>query len=171
MKFLALAAALVFAPLAYVSGEACIDLPASASNESIEPAIASSSNKGNLYIRLNSASNLRDKDLFGKSDPFIEMWLDKSYKARSKDVKSNLNPIYNETFCFYVRPGQSYLYVRAVDKDTFRNDKIGQASISLTNVFRTGREGPQDYNLPKWLGLRSDGSVNMQMRFVEDTSP
>ncbi|KAF9909068.1 Synaptotagmin-7 [Linnemannia zychae] len=176
MKFFTLAAALILAPIAYVSAEGCIDLDSSSSPsvESVaEPSvdIARGSDKGNLYVKLNSASNLRDKDTFGKSDPFVEMWLDKSYKARSKDVKSNLNPVYNQTFCFYVRPGQSTLYVRAVDLDTFRNDKIGQASIPLSNVFKTGREGPQNYNLPKWFGLRSNGDINMQMQFVRDNSP
>ncbi|KAK3842286.1 MAG: C2 domain-containing protein [Linnemannia gamsii] len=169
MKFLTLAAVLVLAPISYVSAETCLDLDSPPS--STDPKIAASSNNGNLYVKLNSANNLRDKDTFGKSDPFVEMWLDKSYKARTKDVKSNLNPVYNQTFCFYVRPGQSTLYVRAVDRDTFRNDKIGQASVSLANVFSTGREGPQNYNLPKWFGMRSDGSVNMQMQFVPDNSP
>ncbi|KAF9142918.1 hypothetical protein BGX30_001825 [Mortierella sp. GBA39] len=170
MKFLTLATALILAPIVYVSAEACVDLESPPSAENIDPTIAASSAKGNLYVKLNSASNLRDKDWFGKSDPFVEMWLDKSYKSRSKNVKSNLNPVYNQTFCFYVRPGQSTLYVRAVDKDTFSNDKIGQASVPLSNVFRTGSEGPQNYNLPKWLGLRSNGNVNMQMQFVADNS-
>ncbi|KAF9107376.1 hypothetical protein BGX29_006584 [Mortierella sp. GBA35] len=166
MKFLSLAV-LLLAPIAFVSAEHCIDLEPP---NPVDPTIEATKNKGNLYVKLNSASNLRDKDMFGKSDLFVEMWLKKKYKHRSKDVKSNLNPVYNQTFCFYVRPGQSTLYVRAVDKDTFSNDKIGDAKIPQANVFRTGREGPQDYNLPKWLGLRSDGSINMQMQFVEDTS-
>ncbi|KAG0031782.1 hypothetical protein BGZ81_000552 [Podila clonocystis] len=125
--------------------------------------------KGQLYVKLNKATNLTDKDTFGKSDPFIEMWLDSSYKQRSKDTKG-LNPVFDETFCFYVRAGQNKLYVRAVDKDTFSNDKIGEATINLANVLNTGKEGPQDYKLPKWLGFSSNGNVNMQMQFVEDTS-
>ncbi|KAG0331143.1 Extended synaptotagmin-1 [Podila horticola] len=125
--------------------------------------------KGMLYIKLNHATNLRNKDWFGKSDPFVEIWLDKSYKQRSKDTKG-LSPTFDQTFCFYVRPGQNKLYVRAVDKDTFSNDKIGDASYSLDSVLSTGREGPRDYDLPKWLGLRSNGQLNMQMQFVEDNS-
>ncbi|KAF9396068.1 hypothetical protein CPC16_005239 [Podila verticillata] len=125
--------------------------------------------KGQLYVKLNRATKLTDKDLFGKSDPFIEMWLEKAYKQRSKDTKG-LNPIFDQTFCFYVRPGQNKLYIRAVDKDTFRNDKIGDATIPLDNVINTGREGPKDYPLPKWLGFSSNGNVNMQLQFVEDTS-
>lgn len=111
---------------------------------------------GQLFVRLNSASGLRDKDWFGKSDPYFEVWLDKNYKSRSKDNKG-LNPIYNQTFCFYVMPGQTKLYIRAVDKDTFRDDKIGEATIPLGPVMSTGKVGPRDYTLPKWFGLRSDG--------------
>ncbi|KAG0341742.1 hypothetical protein BG000_008166 [Podila horticola] len=125
--------------------------------------------KGQLYVKLNRATNLTNKDLIGKSDPFIEMWLESHYKQRSKDTKG-LNPTFDETFCFYVRPGQNKLYIRAVDKDTFSNDKIGEATINLANVISTGREGPQDYKLPAWLGFSSNGNVNMQLQFVEDTS-
>lgn len=125
--------------------------------------------QGNLYVKLNHATNLRDKDRFGKSDPFIEMWLDKSYKQRTK-VTKGLNPTFNHTFHFYVRPGQNKLYVRAVDRDTFRNDKIGDTSISLSHVMSTGREGPRDYDLPRWFGLRSNGKLNMQMQFIADNS-
>ncbi|KAG0379478.1 hypothetical protein BGX24_000295 [Mortierella sp. AD032] len=105
---------------------------------------------GQLYVRLNSASGLRDKDLVGKSDPYFELWLEKAYKSRSKDNKG-LNPVYDETFCFYVRPGQNKLYIRAVDKDTFRDDKIGDTSISLDQVM-------------------ASNSVNLQMQFVPDTT-
>ncbi|KAG0280569.1 hypothetical protein BGZ95_009606 [Linnemannia exigua] len=126
--------------------------------------------KGQLYVKLNRAVKLRDKDWFGKSDPFIEMWLEKDYKQRSKDTKG-LSPVFDQTFCFYVRPGQNKLYVRAVDKDTFSNDKIGEATIPLDSVMNSGSSPAADYNLPKWLGLRSDGTINLQMQFVEDPSP
>ncbi|KAG0213296.1 hypothetical protein BGX33_003046 [Mortierella sp. NVP41] len=113
----------------------------------LAPVVAFAAKAGQLYVRLNSASGLRDKDLFGKSDPFPRC----------------LNPVYDQTFCFYVRPGQNKLYVRAVDKDNFSNDKIGDTSISLDQVMASGSVGPQDYNLPKWFGL-----LNLQMQFVED---
>ncbi|KAK3834548.1 MAG: C2 domain-containing protein [Linnemannia gamsii] len=125
---------------------------------------------GQLYVKLNRAVKLRDKDWFGKSDPFIEMWLEKDYKQRSKDTKG-LSPVFDQTFCFYVRPGQNKLHVRAVDKDTFSNDKIGEATIPLDSVMNSGSSPAADYNLPKWFGLRSDGSINMQMQFVADPSP
>ncbi|GJJ72987.1 hypothetical protein EMPS_05345 [Entomortierella parvispora] len=161
MRFITLAAALL-APMAAMA----VSKPVVEDDGAIN---TMASKKGQLYVKLNSASKLTDKDLFGKSDPFIEMWLEKAYKHRSKDTKG-LNPIFNETFCFYVRSGQNKLYVRAVDKDTFSNDKIGDTTINLDQVFNSGNVGPQDYKLPKWLGFSDNGSVNMQMQFVEDTS-
>ncbi|KAF9403122.1 hypothetical protein BGZ94_004720, partial [Podila epigama] len=158
MKSLAIAAIALLATVASVSAEHCIDME----KGSTDPSIAASKRKGHLYVKLNHATKLTDKDTFGENDPFVEMWLDKSYKQRSKDTKG-VNPRFNETFCFYVRPGQDRLYVKAVDRDTLRNDKIGEATIPLSNVFQTGREGPKDYKLPKWLGFSDNGSVNMQM--------
>lgn len=169
MKFLTFVTLTAASLVAQSSAQGCIDLSHDDTSATGLPRISASTNKGNLYIKLNKATKLTDKDLFGKTDPFIEMWLDKNYKQRSKDTKG-LNPVFDETFCFYVRPGQDKLYLRAVDKDTFSNDKIGDTTISLTNVFKTGKEGPQDYKLPKWLGFSSNGNVNMQLQYVADRS-
>lgn len=165
MKYLAFAALALLAFTAVSSAEHCINTETTSTN----PAIAASKRKGNLYIKLNHATKLTDKDWFGKSDPFIEMWLDKSYKQRSKDTKGQ-NPVFNQTFCFYVRPGQDTLFIKAVDKDTIKNDKIGDAKISLSNLFQTGREGPKDYKLPKWFGFSDNGSLNMQMQYTDDNT-
>ncbi|ORZ12029.1 C2 domain-containing protein [Lobosporangium transversale] len=125
--------------------------------------------KGQLYVKLNRANKLTNKDRVSRNDPFIEMWLEKPYKQRSKDTKGQ-DPVFDETFCFYVRPGQNKLYVRAVDKDTFSNDKIGQTTISLDQVMASGESPAQDYKLPKWFGISDNGSVNIQLKFVEDKS-
>ncbi|KAF9282941.1 hypothetical protein BGZ68_005643 [Mortierella alpina] len=163
MKFVSIVAALLI-PMTAMAAVA----PISKKHEA-KPVHIMASKKGQLYVKLNRATKLKDKDTFGKSDPFVEMWLEKGYKQRSKDTKG-LNPVFNETFCFYVRSGQNKLYVRAVDRDTFRNDKIGDATIPLDQVMNSGSVGPQDYKLPKWLGFSDNGSVNLQMQFVEDTS-
>ncbi|KAF8943460.1 hypothetical protein BGZ47_005407 [Haplosporangium gracile] len=131
------------------------------------PSIAASLRKGQLYVKLSKAMNLTDKALFGKSDSFLELWLEMSYKQRFKQAKG-LNLVFNQTFCFYVHPGQGKLYVKAADRDPLINDKIGDTSISLSNVFVNGKEGLKNSNLQKWLGLSSNGRINMEMQFAED---
>ncbi|KAG0083150.1 hypothetical protein BGZ93_002002, partial [Podila epicladia] len=86
----------------------CIDLTHGDVAASGVPRISASANKGHLYVKLNKATKHTDKDSFGKSDPFIEMWLESHYKQRSKDTKG-VNPVFNETFCSYVRPCQDKL--------------------------------------------------------------
>lgn len=157
MKFTTLIAALL-APIAVLASIAVEKTHPEAKVNAEGLISIFASKKGQLYVKPNRATNLRNKDWFGKSDPYVEMWLEKSYKQRSKDIKGQ-SPVFDETFCFYLRPGQNKLYVRAVDKDTFSNDKIGEAAISLDSVINTGTSPSQDYNLPKWLGLRSDGSL------------
>ncbi|KAF9928054.1 hypothetical protein FBU30_002654 [Linnemannia zychae] len=166
MKFTTIAAAFLAPVVAFAASVAKEPVSAITANEVINIA---ASKTGQLYVRLNSASGLRDKDWIGKSDPYFELWLEKAYKARSKDNKG-LNPVYDQTFCFYVRPGQDKLYVRAVDKDTFRDDKIGSVTIPLDQVMSTGSVGPRDYDLPRWFGLRSNGKVNLEMKFVPDNA-
>ncbi|KAF9904807.1 hypothetical protein EC991_002311 [Linnemannia zychae] len=146
----------------------CIPLSTSSSNTNDNPSAAASLRKGQLYVKLNNAKRLADKDWFGKSDPFVEMWLEKDYKQRSKDAKG-LNPVYNQTFCFYVRPGQDKLYVKAVDKDALKNDKIGDTSIPLSDVFINGKVAAKDYQLTKWLGLSSNGALsNVILAFLSN---
>ncbi|CAG8787980.1 16279_t:CDS:1, partial [Cetraspora pellucida] len=44
------------------------------------------------------ARNLKDEDVVGKSDPYVELWLDKNYKQKTTTKNNTLNPQYNETF-------------------------------------------------------------------------
>ncbi|KAG0280570.1 hypothetical protein BGZ95_009607 [Linnemannia exigua] len=84
---------------------------------------------------------------------------------RSKDAKDQ-NPVYNQTFCFYVRPGQDKRYVKAVDKDTLHNDKIGDTAIPLSGVFVNGKEGLKDYDLTKWYDLSTNGQLSLLLYYM-----
>ncbi|KAF9335421.1 hypothetical protein BG006_000132 [Podila minutissima] len=141
------------------STQRCIDLPHGNVSAFDVPRTSASANKGQLYVKLNKVTKLNNKYTFGKSNLFIEMWLESHYKQRSKDAKG-LYPIFNETFCFYVHPGQDTLHIGVADSDAFSNDEIGQAKIPLANIFKTGREGPRDY-----------GMINMQMQYIADRTP
>ncbi|KAF9382876.1 hypothetical protein CPB97_006894 [Podila verticillata] len=149
MKFLTFVTLAAASLVAQSSVQGCIDLPTTTPR-----LLSASTNKGNLYVKLNMTTKLTDKDLSGNAP--------RTPRA--------FNPVFSETFCFYVRPGQDKLYLRAVDKDTFSNDKIGDTTISLTNIFKTGKEGAQDYRIPKYLSFSSNENVNMQMQYIADRS-
>ena len=44
------------------------------------------------------ASDLKNKELIGKSDPYAVIHVRPLFKVKTKVVEDNLNPVWNETF-------------------------------------------------------------------------
>lgn len=44
------------------------------------------------------ASDLKNMELIGKSDPYVVVHIRPLFKVKTKTVEDNLNPVWNETF-------------------------------------------------------------------------
>lgn len=56
-----------------------------------------------LQITVVEGRNLKKKDFFSESDPFVQIYLDDKNQKQKTTVKSNTkNPTWNETFVLYV---------------------------------------------------------------------
>ncbi|KAF9375170.1 hypothetical protein CPC16_000875 [Podila verticillata] len=132
------------------SAEHCIDTETT----STDPTIAASKSKGNLYIKLNHATKLTDKDWFGKSDPFYRDVGSTSPTGNALKTPRAKTRCSTRHFAFMCVRAKITLYIKAVDRDTLKNDMIGDAKISLSNVFQTGREGPGIISCPNGLTFR-----------------
>jgi len=53
---------------------------------------------GTLTVTVVEARKLKDKDIIGKDDAYVELYLDKDYKQRTATVKDTNTPSWNETF-------------------------------------------------------------------------
>jgi Ca2+-dependent lipid-binding protein len=54
---------------------------------------------GILKVTIVEAQHLQDKDIVGgKDDAYVEVYLDKAYKQRTKIIQDSNNPVWNETF-------------------------------------------------------------------------
>ncbi|CAG8699077.1 26791_t:CDS:2 [Gigaspora margarita] len=89
--------------------------------------------KGPLKVTVVEAKNLKDEDVIGKSDPYIELWLDKNYKQKTTTKSNTINPTYNETFTFHA-DGQKYLHLKVMDKDLVSDDEIGEGKVELSKI-------------------------------------
>jgi len=52
---------------------------------------------GNLEVQILSGANLKNTDLIGKSDPYVQAYLttDSENKIKTATIKDNLNPEWN----------------------------------------------------------------------------
>ncbi|KAI9164625.1 hypothetical protein H9P43_008484 [Blastocladiella emersonii ATCC 22665] len=93
---------------------------------------------GVLEVIVANAQNLRDVEVFGKMDPFVELLLD-TQRFRTKTAKNGSKaPAFNETFRFNVIDGCTQLRLDAWDEDTVSNDHIGSCLIPLDVAFAKG---------------------------------
>uniref|UniRef100_H3BEH2 Extended synaptotagmin 1 n=1 Tax=Latimeria chalumnae TaxID=7897 RepID=H3BEH2_LATCH len=119
--------------------------------------------EGVVRIYLKEAENLIAKDNFmkglvkGKSDPYAVVKLTgKSF--RSKVIKENLNPQWNEIYEFIVNdiPGQEVEF-QLFDKDVDKDDFLGRCKISLTHIISSK-------TIDKWYPLEDVKSGRLHIR-------
>ncbi|XP_044260577.1 synaptotagmin-7 isoform X3 [Tribolium madens] len=94
-----------------------------------------------LTLTLLKARNLKAKDINGKSDPYVKVWLqfgDKRIEKRKTAIyKCTLNPVFNDTFSFNVpweKIRECSLDVMVMDFDNIgRNELIGRILLAGKN--------------------------------------
>lgn len=81
------------------------------------------------------ARNLPAMDLNGLSDPYVKLQLGK-HRAKTKVVKKNLNPVWDEEFIFRVGDLNEELTLCVLDEDKyFTDDFLGQVKVPLSKVL------------------------------------
>ncbi|XP_024443487.1 C2 and GRAM domain-containing protein At1g03370 isoform X2 [Populus trichocarpa] len=88
-----------------------------------------------LFVRVIEARNLPPTDPNGLSDPYAKLRLGKQ-KCKTKVVKKNLNPSWEEEFSFKVEDLNEDLVVCVLDEDKFFNDDfVGLIKVPVSRVF------------------------------------
>ncbi|CAD7001866.1 unnamed protein product [Ceratitis capitata] len=95
-----------------------------------------------LTLTLIKARNLKAKDINGKSDPYVKVWLqfgDKRVEKRKTPIYNcTLNPVFNESFSFNVpweKIRECSLDVMVMDFDNIgRNELIGRILLAVVNI-------------------------------------
>ncbi len=53
---------------------------------------------GTLEVTIVEGRNLKDEDIVGQNDAYVEVYLDKDYKQRTTNVKDSNSPTWNQKF-------------------------------------------------------------------------
>jgi len=93
---------------------------------------------GFLRVTVHRAENLVDKDIGGKSDPYVVIRY-AGQKNKSKHVKGNLNPEFEFTTGYVTEDnGPSELIIEMKDHDFGKDESLGTCKFDLRRVMSDG---------------------------------
>ena len=117
---------------------------------------------GLLEVLVTSASDLQNKDgiPFALSDPYCQVSVGSS-SARTRTIKHNLNPVWNESLFLFVRDlKKQKMFVRLFDDDVFESDdSLGYSMRGLADLG-DGEAHDVEFDL-----LDGTGKIKLRLQF------
>ncbi|PVH32947.1 hypothetical protein PAHAL_9G530300 [Panicum hallii] len=101
---------------------------------------------GKLTVTVVRAESLKNKELIGKSDPYVVLFIRPMFREKTSVIDDNLNPQWNETFELISEDKETQaLILEVFDEDKMKQDKrLGIAKLPLNDL---GMETVQEVNL------------------------
>ncbi|ONK55897.1 uncharacterized protein A4U43_C10F2080 [Asparagus officinalis] len=92
--------------------------------------------QGKLTVTVVKASALKNKEMIGKSDPYVVLHIRPIWKVKTKVIDNNLNPVWNETFELIAEDTETQaLILEVFDEDNLAQDKrLGVAKLPLIDL-------------------------------------
>lgn len=95
---------------------------------------------GSIEVLVVAARNLKDTEILGKMDPFIQLRCDSQTKRSKTCYGGGKNPTFNDTITFNIIDGVNQVHLDVFDEDTMSNDHIGIATVDLDKAFKTNTD-------------------------------
>ncbi|KAL4948242.1 C2 domain-containing protein [Aspergillus filifer] len=128
---------------------------------------------GVLRIHFKSATDLRNLEKMGKSDPYARVLLSGYMKARTVTFRNNLNPDWDEVVYVPIHSIREKLMLEVMDEESVGSDRsLGSVEISAADYARENEAGEYEIDDEKQLvsselrlGQRSKGTLNYTVAF------
>jgi Ca2+-dependent lipid-binding protein len=131
---------------------------------------------GKLTIFLDKVTNLSDKDIMGKSDPYVVFHLEKDGIFFDQDLGTQksgkkggtVNPVYRETFMFDCADLLRHLelHITVLEDDRYSDAMLGHCTIQLGKLDLTSVPHEVVAKFDHRL-LKTPGEIHLQLSFEE----
>lgn len=141
---------------------------------------------GKLTVTVVRADSLKNKELIGKSDPYVVLFIRPIFKEKTRVIDDNLNPEWNETFELIAEDKETQSLVLEVDMTNSLNlncfsldgKQVGEIGLIFSRRFQVFDEDKlkQDKRLGiaklplSDLGMETAQEVNLQLLSSLDTT-
>ncbi|KAL2233969.1 synaptotagmin-5 [Sesamum indicum] len=90
---------------------------------------------GKLTVTVIRASDLKNMELIGKSDPYVVVHIRPLFKVKTKVIENNLNPVWNQTFDLIAEDKETQsLILEVFDQDIGQDKRLGIAKLPLIEL-------------------------------------
>merc|ERR1712037_117875 len=116
-----------------------------------------------LHIRVHKARNLENKDIIGKSDPFIKIRLGCD-EVRSKTINNNLDPEWQFHTKYNIdETSPTRVEIEVLDDDMGKDESLGQVNLDISHIRKRGQI------LNHWLPLAGckSGEIQVSTQYVK----
>ncbi|XP_073313067.1 calcium-dependent lipid-binding protein-like [Primulina huaijiensis] len=90
---------------------------------------------GKVTVTVVRANELKNKELIGKSDPYVVLHIRPLVKVKTKVVDNNLNPVWNQTFELIAEDKETQsLILEVFDQDIGQDKRLGITKLPLMEL-------------------------------------
>ncbi|KAH0884430.1 hypothetical protein HID58_060526 [Brassica napus] len=129
--------------------------------------------QGKLIVTVVKATNLKNKELIGKSDPYATIHIRPVFKYKTKAIENNLNPVWDQTFELIAEDKETQsLTVEVFDKDVGQDERLGLVKLPLSSL-EVGVTKEMELNLLSSLDTlkvkdkKDRGSLTLKVHYHE----
>ncbi|XP_020261705.1 synaptotagmin-5-like isoform X2 [Asparagus officinalis] len=79
--------------------------------------------QGKLTVTVVKANALKNKEMIGKSDPYVALHIRPMFKVKTKVIDNNLNPVWNETFELIAEDKETQALILEVTYHAFNKEQ------------------------------------------------
>jgi Ca2+-dependent lipid-binding protein len=127
---------------------------------------------GVVRLHFQKATDLRNLETMGKSDPYVRVLLSGIMKGRTVTYKNNLNPEWDEIIYVPVHSAREKLTLEVMDEETLGKDRtLGELELTLSDYIREDETGEYEVDdekqlMTSGLKMRGRGSIKGFLQYT-----